>query len=300
MRGLFPVALAMLAVIACTISGCGSCEDGKVPDEHVERQEESGVELVGDAETFNVQVKKITASSIDDGLLGGSSEEPKFTLACGGATSDFEQSFSSGQSEVYGDATDTSDEDCFYAGIMTVNCPAESDVYLWIREEDSFSSAETGSIKIPWEIIQFMTHGMQTNFEISTSSTGEWDKFWAWMSDVTGGICITDLIPSAKTAKALHMSAKAVKRIKKANKAIKRYEKAQKKLEKCDERTGWTGVSPCGDAFDTMGALWDMQCLQADTNGGVYTFVVQFSASTRVTISFASLAFGLSLIMLFP
>jgi len=283
MRVLLTASLHML--LALLLSGCG-CVDKKYPEEQHTRFRDEGVSLVGESEQFRIQIKYIRCKVADDGLLGGSEEEPTFTLACDGKTDSYSGSFKTGQVIDYNGFGRNTDETCFYGGIMTVTCARGSAVTVSIKEEDDFSSAETGSVTIPGDMLGFMYHGMQMTFSISLQSKGSWDTFWNGALDLIGGICLTDLIPGGKAAKGLKMSAKAVKRIKKANKVVKRYTKAQSKLAACSD----AGVEACGDAADVMDALWNAQCINADPGGGTYAITMQVSGCVPTTLGLAGLA----------
>jgi len=287
------VASIVVAWLGLSLSGCG-CEKGKLPEEQQKKTEQEGVALVGMHDNFGVQVKSITCTKVDDGLFGGKAEEPSFKLSCTGGYADgtkegtFKKDFKEGDKSDSDPFFFPTDKKCFYAGVggLSVTCQKGSGVRLDIQEKDTFSSSETGSNTLSWEMIQFAPHGMRLSFPVSTSSTGAWDKMWAGVSGLTGGICITDLIPGAKIARtALKLSPKAVKMIKAANRNKRRYEKMQDKLGRC----GDLGVEPCGDAADVMQAAWDAQCVTATLNGGTYTVEVQVSSSFHLMPPLATL-----------
>lgn len=177
----------------------------------------------------------------------------------------------------------TGDQQCFYGagGGLSVTCKQGQDVYINIVETDTFSSVETGELKIPWDMIDLGFHGETFTFRINTESSGIWDRFWVGAIDFIGGICITDFVPGLKTSKLLKLGPKTVKKIKKLNRAINNFKRAQDKLETCSEY----GVELCGDAADVLSTIWDAECYQPTLNGGTYEVHVQLSGSTLSTSS---------------
>jgi len=257
------------------LHGCcpGSMTKDEAWEERRKRFAEEGVDIIGAAERFAVYVKEMECLNTDDGLFGGNTDELRVTISCSGpqgegGSATMADSFEDGTlkyEQCHDDAINT-----FMGENLRISCPPESSVILRLEEGDDFSADDVGTTEISWENIATLPNWSRISFGTEVQSVSLWDQLWDQIQ-FNVQVCLTDLVPSTRTARALMFSARSIRHIKNVNSGIKQYSRLQRHVERCDEN----GVEPCGDVAAALDDVWNLQCTSATS--GSYRFVLEFA-----------------------